>query len=145
MPVFLKAMSRANVWIYTKTGGRIGGKFRVAGAGRKPLPVCLLTTRGRKSGKRRTAPLLFLEDDKRVIVVASQGGLPRHPQWYLNLQAEPSVELQIGGKVRRMRARTANAQERAHLWPRLVEMYPDYARYQSWTDRVIPVVICEPE
>jgi deazaflavin-dependent oxidoreductase (nitroreductase family) len=75
--------------------------------------------------------------------VASQGGLPSNPQWYGNLQANPQVQVRIGRRTRQMSARVANADERAALWPRLVEMYADFASYASWTEREIPVVICE--
>jgi deazaflavin-dependent oxidoreductase (nitroreductase family) len=92
----------------------------------------------------RTTPLLFLPDGDRVVVVASQGGLPKNPQWYLNVRANPEVTVQVRGEVRPMRARTATPEERAVLWPRLVELYADFDSYQSWTDREIPVVVCEP-
>jgi deazaflavin-dependent oxidoreductase (nitroreductase family) len=85
-----------------------------------------------------------MADGERVVVVASQGGLPTNPQWYRNLQADPEVQVEFRGNRRRMLARTANAEERAQLWPRLVAMYRDFESYQAWTDREIPVVICEP-
>lgn len=144
VPKIIKTMSRTNVWLYRKTNGRIGGKWRVGSAFPRGVPTCLLTTRGRVSGQPRTAPLLYLRDGDRVVLVASQGGLPRHPQWYRNLQAEPEVVVQIGGDVGVMRARTASGEERARLWSRLVDVYSDFENYQAWTDRVIPVVICEP-
>jgi deazaflavin-dependent oxidoreductase (nitroreductase family) len=137
--------SQANVWLYQKTGGRIGGKWRVGSAFPRGVPVMLLTTVGRKSGARRTTPLLYIEDGERVIIVASQGGMPKHPLWYLNLSHDPNVEVQMGRRVRRMRARDATEQERAVYWPQLVAHYRDFASYQSWTDRVIPVVVLEPE
>jgi F420H(2)-dependent quinone reductase len=143
VPKIIRAFSKLNVWIYKRSGGRLGGTWRVGSGARRPVPVCLLTTTGRKTGAPRTAPLLFLRDAERVIVVASQGGMPKNPQWYLNLSANPDVTLQIGTDVRAMRARTANASERAHYWPRLVELYSDYADYQRWTEREIPVVILE--
>jgi deazaflavin-dependent oxidoreductase (nitroreductase family) len=143
VPKVMKLMSQANVWVYKKTGGRIGGKWRVGSAFPRGVPVCLLVTRGRKSGQLRTTPLLYLKDGERVVLVGSQGGLPRHPQWYLNLQQDPQVEIQIGSLVRPMRTRTATPPERAELWPRLVALYRDFENYQSWTDREIPVVICE--
>lgn len=137
-------MSRANVRLYRATGGRIGGKWRIGSAFRRPVPVCLLTTTGRKSGRARVSPLLYLPDGDRIVVVASQGGLPKNPMWYLNIRANPEVTVQIGGTVRPMCARVADADERAALWPRLVELYADFENYQSWTDREIPVVICAP-
>lgn len=137
-------MSRANVRLYRATGGRIGGKWRIGSAFRRPVPVCLLTTTGRKSGRARVSPLLYLSDGDRIVVVASQGGLPKNPMWYLNIRANPEVTVQTGGMVRPMCARVADADERATLWPRLVELYADFENYQSWTDREIPVVICAP-
>ena len=85
-----------------------------------------------------------MPDGDAVVVVASQGGLPTNPQWYRNIEADPDVVVQVRGDVRPMRARTADAGERARLWPRLVAHYSDFDDYQSWTERPIPVVICEP-
>ncbi|HEU5008903.1 MAG TPA: nitroreductase family deazaflavin-dependent oxidoreductase [Jatrophihabitantaceae bacterium] len=140
----IKAMSVAHTWLYRHTGGRLGKKWHVGSALRNGVPVCLLTTTGRKSGQPRTVPLLHMADGENVILVASQGGLPTNPAWYHNLRANPDVTVQLGRTTRRMRARTADAAERARLWPRLLEVYADYASYQTWTDREIPVVICEP-
>ncbi|QBJ97156.1 nitroreductase family deazaflavin-dependent oxidoreductase [Rhodococcus sp. ABRD24] len=139
----MKWMSRINVKLYRATGGRLGGKWRVGSAFPWGIPICLLTTTGRKSGQPRVSPLLFLEDGDRVVLVASQGGLPKNPMWYLNIRANPSVTVQIKSAVRTMQARVATDEERAQLWPRLVELYADFDNYQSWTDRQIPVVICE--
>lgn len=134
----IKWMSRGNTWLYKATGGRVGGKFRHG------APVALLTTTGRKTGQPRVSPLLYLRDGDRVIVVASRGGSDRNPLWYLNLKADPKVTVQIKDKVLNMTARDATEDERATLWPRLVEMYPDFDDYQSWTERKIPIVVCEP-
>jgi F420H(2)-dependent quinone reductase len=131
----LKAMSRLNTWAYRATGGRLGGTFR-GGA-----PVMLVTTVGRKSGKRYTLPLLYLRDGNEVVTVASKGGMDHHPLWYRNMVAHPDVDVQIGTAVEPMRARTASPEEKAALWPKLVAMYPDYANYQARTTRDIPVVI----
>lgn len=139
----IKWMSKTNVKLYRATGGRLGGKWRVGSAFPWGIPVCLLTTTGRKSGQPRVSPLLFLEDGGRVILVASQGGLPKNPMWYLNIRANPEVTIQIKSRIRTMRARVATDEERAELWPRLVDMYADFDNYRSWTDRQIPVVICE--
>ncbi|WP_072809558.1 nitroreductase family deazaflavin-dependent oxidoreductase [Rhodococcus zopfii] len=139
----IKWMSRANVAAYRATGGRIGGKWRVGSAFPWGIPVCLLTTTGRKTGRPRTLPLLFLEDGDRVVLVASQGGLPKHPLWFRNIQANPEVTIQIRSRVRAMHARVATPEERAGYWPELVAMYPDFDKYQSWTDRTIPVVVCD--
>lgn len=141
---FIKWMSKINVLLYRRTGGRLGSKWRVGSAFPRGLPVCLLTTTGRKSGEPRISPLLFLEDGDRIILVASQGGLPKHPMWYLNLRANPEVTVQVKSRVRPMSAHVADPEERARLWPRLVDMYPDFDNYQAWTDRTIPVVVCNP-
>lgn len=140
----MKSLGKAHVAVYRATKGRIGGTFRVGAALRKPAPVLLLDHVGKKSGRTYTSPLLYLQDGPDVVVVASTGGMPKDPQWYRNLMAHPDTQVQIRGDVRRVRARTASPQERAALWPRLVDMYADYDNYQSWTDREIPVVICEP-
>lgn len=139
----IKLMSRVNTRLYRMTGGRLGRKWRIGAGFRKPVPICLLTTTGRRTGEPRTVPLCYLQDGDRFVVVASQGGLPTHPQWYYNIKANPAVDIEIGKHRARCTARPATADERAALWPRLVAMYADYASYQSWTAREIPVVICE--
>jgi len=137
----IKTMSKMNVAVYRWTGGLLGSTWRVGAAFPRGVPVLLLTTIGRKSGKPRTAPLVYLEDGDDLVVVASQGGLPTDPLWYKNLQANPEVEVQIKRRKMKMRARAATATERARLWPKLVDHYADFASYESWTDREIPVVI----
>jgi len=104
----------------------------------------LLTTVGRKSGRKWTVPLLYLRDGERVLCVASKGGMDHHPLWYHNLVANPEVEVQIGSDVKPMRAHTATEAERTVHWPRLVEMYHDYADYQARTERIIPVIVLTP-
>jgi len=123
-----------NVWVYRLSGGRVMGRMGAA-------PILLLTTVGRKSGKRRTVPLLYLEDGGRFAIVASYGGAPRHPAWFVNLEANPRVELQVRRLKFSATARKASAEEKAQLWPRLVAIYPAYADYQKRTTRDIPVVI----
>jgi len=134
----IRGMSVLNTWAYKLTGGRVGGKF-LRGA-----PVCLVTTMGRKSGQPRTTPLLYLADGEDVILVASMGGMSKHPLWYLNMEKNPDVEIQIGSEKRKMRARRASDAEKAAYWPRLTGMYRDYDDYQARTDRNIPVVVCSP-
>lgn len=126
-----------NTWAYRRTNGKIGGRFAAYGG----IPVCLLTTTGRKSGKARTVPLLFLQDGDVVVVVASRGGTDKAPLWYRNLSANPDVELQIGAERTKRRARTATPEEKQAYWPRLVELYAPYESYQGWTDREIPLVL----
>jgi deazaflavin-dependent oxidoreductase (nitroreductase family) len=136
--VFLKWTSRINTFFYRRNNGEgLGGTFQ-------NISVALLTTKGRKSGQPRVSPLYFLRDGDRVVVAASRGGSDRNPMWYLNLKADPKVKVQIKDEVLDLTARDANDEERARYWPQLVKMYPTYEDYQSWTDRVIPLVVCEP-
>jgi deazaflavin-dependent oxidoreductase (nitroreductase family) len=140
----IKVMSRVNTRVYRLTGGRLGKKWRVGAGFKKPVPICLLTTTGRKSGQPRTVPLCYLQDGDDVVLVASQGGLPSNPQWFGNVRANSAVQIEIGRQKFDYNAHKANAAERARLWPMLVDLYADFASYQEWTDREIPVVICEP-
>ena len=140
----IKTMSKVNVVAYRWTGGLLGSKWRAGSAFPRGIPVLLLTTIGRKSGEPRTAPLVFIEDGVNVIVVGSQGGLPKDPLWYKNLKANPECRVQIKRRKMKMKARTASPDERERLWPKLVAHYPDFVSYEAWTDRLIPVVICEP-
>jgi len=141
----IKYMARAQVRVFLLTNGRIGGKWRVGAGFRKPVPTLLLEHRGRKSGRSFTTPLLYLRVGDDVVVVASQGGLPRHPQWYFNLLAHPETRVHVKGRRDLpVTARAASADERRELWPRLVDLYADFAKYQAWTEREIPVVILTP-
>lgn len=144
LPKIFKYVGGAQVWIYRRTGGRIGGKWRVGAGFRKPVPTLLLEHRGRKSGKTYITPLLYIADGADTVIVASQGGLPEHPQWYHNLRAAPDVHIQIGRDRRPVHAITADPHQRARLWPMLVEAYADFDTYQAWADREIPVVILRP-
>lgn len=124
------------VALYEATGGVEGGTL-----GDKA--VIILTTRGRHSGKMRKTPLMRVEHDGSYAVVASMGGAPRHPVWYLNLIASPVVTLQDGPNVYEMSAREAGGDEKAAWWARAVEAWPAYAEYQTKTERQIPVAILE--
>jgi deazaflavin-dependent oxidoreductase (nitroreductase family) len=131
----LKATHRG-VWVLSR--GRLGS--RVAG-----MPVVFLTTTGRKSGTpRRTALTAPVVDGDMVVLIASYGGDSRHPQWYLNLVADPKVTIERGHGVEPMTARTATAEEKSALWPKAVEVYRGYAGYQKRTDREIPMVLLTP-
>ena len=142
----IKYMANAQVALFKATNGRVGSTWRVGAGLTRPVPTLLLEHVGRRSGKRFTTPLLYLCDGEDLVVVASQGGLPKDPQWYLNLVAHPSTVVHLRGEgARRVRARTADPLEREQLWPRLVELYADFAKYARWADRVIPVVILERE
>lgn len=108
------------------------------------LPTLLLTTSGRRSGKPITMPLIYGEANGNYIIVASKGGAPQHPGWYLNLAANPQAEVQVLDRRFRATARTATGQERAKLWKQMREIYPPYDEYQAKTEREIPVVVVEP-
>ena len=144
LPVIFRYVGRAQVWSYRKTGGRVGGKWRIGAGFRKPVPTLLLDHVGRKSGTSFTVPLLYVRDGADIVVVASQGGRPDHPQWYRNLLAHPDTHVQIGPERTAVRAEVADDAERKRLWPKLVDAYADFDTYQGWTERTIPVVVLKP-
>jgi deazaflavin-dependent oxidoreductase (nitroreductase family) len=123
---------------YVETDGRKGHDWH-------GVPTLLLTTKGRKTGKLRRTALIYGEDEGRYLVVASTGGGDRHPAWYLNLDADPDVEIQVGAEKMRARARTAGDDEKPGLWKKMAKIWPDYDRYQEKTERIIPVVILDPD
>lgn len=122
---------------YERTGGREGGEFN-------GVPCVILTTTGRKSGKTRKTPLVRVPNGDGYLVIASMGGQPKHPVWYLNLVAEPDVMLQDGPDRRSYRARVVEGPERDELWAVAVAAYGDYADYQERCEREIPVVALDP-
>ena len=134
-----RAATKLHNSLFRATGGRVGGS--IPGSG----PVLLLTTNGRKTGRERTVPLLYLRDGEDLVLVASNGGTASHPTWCLNLRANPVAKVELGDRRLRVRAREASREEKGRLWPRLVEMYGGYEVYQEKTDRPIPVVILHPE
>lgn len=134
----MRSASALNVWVYRLSRGKFMGRFP-SGA-----PVLLLTTTGRKSRQRRTAPLLYLKDGNDFVIVASQGGAPQHPGWFLNLEGDPKAEVEIGAERFPVTARRASEDEKAALWPRLVAIYAPYDQYQRRTTRPIPVVRLTP-
>jgi len=135
--VFQRAATRLHSFVYRVTNGKIGG--RMLGS-----PVLLLITTGRKSGRERTVPLLYLRDGENLIVVGSNGGAATHPAWWLNLRANPEAIVEVGDQKLRVRAKKADPEEKDRLWPKLVAMYPSYEDYQRRTDREIPVVLLKP-
>lgn len=128
---------RKQVEAYESSGGTEAATLR-------GKPVVILTTLGAKSGKIRKTPLMRVEDDGRYAVVASLGGAPTHPVWYYNIVANPTVELQDGPVKREMTAREVTGEEKERWWDRAVDAWPDYANYQTKTDRQIPVFVLEP-
>jgi deazaflavin-dependent oxidoreductase (nitroreductase family) len=122
---------------YRETGGEVGYLWN-------GVPTLLLTTTGRKSGRSRTSALIFGRDGDDYLVIASMGGAPRHPAWYLNLEAEPRAEIQVKAERIPVVGRTASADERPGLWTIMADQWPNYDVYQSRTDRVIPLVVLSP-
>ena len=132
--ITMKILGTIHRWLYRGSGGKWGQTFFGS-------PILLLTTTGRRTGRPRTWPLTYLPEGERLIVIASNGGQPNHPAWYLNLRANPHVTVQLGEPTRAMIAQRTEGDERARLWSRVVEEYPAYAEYQRKTDRQIPVVV----
>jgi proline iminopeptidase len=129
---------------YLATDGRDGHMFdTTAVGGPGPVPCLLLTTTGRKSGDLSILPLIYGDSEAGPVIVASKGGAPAHPVWYLNLEANASVEVQILGEKYRAQARVLEGSERETLWSQLAELYPPYNDYQAKTSREIPVVVLE--
>jgi deazaflavin-dependent oxidoreductase (nitroreductase family) len=134
----LRRLSRLHSSVYRLTGGVLGRRLA-------SNDMLLLTTRGASTGQSHTVPLLYLKDNDTLVVIASWGGRPHHPDWYRNLIADPRATVQVRSKSWPVRARTAGPQERAAWWPRVVAAYEAYNTYQSRTERVILVVLLNPE
>ena len=132
-----KWATKLHTSLFRATDGKVGG--RMLGS-----PVLLLVATGRKSGRRRTTPLLYLQDGGRYVIVASNGGAAKHPVWWLNLRANPDATVEVGGRRTRVRATEARGAEKARLWKELIRMYPSYENYLERTDREIPVVLLDP-
>jgi len=136
-PVFNRFVS-LHTGIYRLTGGRIGHTL-------PGLPTMLLLDHvGAKSGRRRTTPLLYIDDGDSFVIVASKGGHPKHPAWFHNLRANPETTIQVGPRKIPVTARVATDAERDRLWPEVVRTYSGYEGYQRRTDRKIPLVMLEP-
>jgi F420H(2)-dependent quinone reductase len=133
----LRLTGKLNVPLYRASGGRIGGRIGRA-------PVLLLTTTGRKSGEKRTAPVVYLADSKRMIVIGSNAGHARVPAWSLNLKADPQAEVEVGRRQIAVRARVAEGEEREDLWRRANKQYAGFDDYEARTDRKIAVFVLEP-
>ena len=134
----LKVRSALHRCIFSWTNGRVLGRWG-------GLPVVMLTTTGRRSGRPRTTMLASpVQEGDRIVLVASNGGAARHPDWYLNLRDRPEAGVAMRGRRERMRARTASAEEKDRLWPMVTNRSPSYARYQERTTRDIPIVLLEP-
>jgi deazaflavin-dependent oxidoreductase (nitroreductase family) len=133
----LKLGSGVHAGVYRATGGKLFGRMGES-------PILLLNTVGRKSGRKRTSPLLYVMDGEDFVIIASKGGASTHPAWYLNLKANPDATVEIGDREVRVRAEEADSEEKARLWQKMVEMYPAYDDYQSKTKREIPLLVLHP-
>ena len=131
-------LMRGHVVVYRASNGLIGHRFPGA------PPMLLLDHFGAKSGVKRTSALVYVEDGKNIVLVASKGGYPKNPAWFHNLRANPEATVQIGSERRTVRARVATAKERPRLWKKAVETYGGYQQYQDRTAREIPLVVLEP-
>lgn len=123
--------------LYRASGGRIANHMQKA-------PILLLTTRGSKTGKERTNPVLYIRDGDDLVTVASNGGLPKDPSWFVNLTHNPDALVTIRREKIKVRGRKATPEERARLWPKMTAVYSNYGDYAKKTDRQIPVVILSP-
>ena len=125
-------------WIYRASRGRLLGKI-------SGMPILLLTSLGRKSDRARTSPLIYLPAGEGYVVITSNAGEPKHPAWFLNLQANPHATVEVGARRIPVVGREATGQERARLWAEMVEHEPSYGEYQRRTERRIPVVVLKPD
>lgn len=132
-----KVMTGSHAAIYRASDGNVAGRMFNS-------PLLLLTTTGRKTGKERTTPLLYVEDGENLVVIASNGGAPYHPAWYLNLKANPEVSVRLRERDLKARAQEARGEERRRLFARLVDAYSGYETYQRRTEREIPVIVLRP-
>jgi len=132
-PRTIRLIGRLHAWLWKLSGGKLGNAFG-------KFPFIMLATRGRKTGRERTTPVLYLQSGNDLIVVASFGGNDMHPRWYLNLQGCPEAEVVINRERRRVFAHGVAAEEKKLIWPRLVELYPNFAIYQQRTGREIPLM-----
>ena len=135
----INRVGRMQTAVYELTGGRLWNTFLGA-------PVAILTTVGRKTGKIRKTPLLFLRDGENIVMTASKGGMTKLPIWYHNVKAAPSVHIQVGSEKKEYTMREATPEEERDLWPKLEAMYEDYKEYRARTEgiRTIPVLIFSP-
>ena len=134
---FFKLVRSAHFAVFRLSGGRVGAS--IAG-----MPMLLLATKGRRSGRLHNVPLGYLLEQDSYVVIASYRGSPKHPAWYLNLRAEPKALIQVGSDKIKVIAKTVDSDSREQLWNRLVEKTPIYKRFQDRTSRQIPMVYLTP-
>lgn len=133
-----KLYGRINAAVYKMSGGRLMNKSPAN------TPICMVTITGRKTGKKREIPLMHVPHGAQKILVASLAGISKNPVWYYNVKATPDITITVDGVSRAYRAREVGPEEKAKLWPLIVDAYPPYDEYQARTDRDIPVFVCDP-
>jgi deazaflavin-dependent oxidoreductase (nitroreductase family) len=133
----LKLGSGVHTGLYRATGGKLFGRMGKS-------PIMLLNTVGRKTGRKRTSPLLYVMDGEDFVIIASKGGAPAHPAWYLNLKANPDATVEVGDREVRVRPEEVDSEEKVRLWQKMIEMYPTYDDFQTKTKREIPLLVLRP-
>jgi len=132
-----KLGSGAHAGVYRATGGKVFGRMGES-------PILLLNTVGRKTGRKRTSPLLYVMDGEDFVIIASKGGAPAQPAWYLNLKANPDATVEVGDREVRVRPEEVDSEEKVRLWQKMIEMYPTYDDFQTKTKREIPLLVLRP-
>jgi deazaflavin-dependent oxidoreductase (nitroreductase family) len=132
-----KQFIRLQIFMYRRSGGKSFGRLR-------GMPILLLTTIGRKSGKQRVTPVMYIRDGNNYVVTASNSGEDKHPGWFVNLRTNPQITIEVDGITKSVMARQSSPQEKERLWAQLVEQAPFFDGYQKKTRREIPMVILEP-
>ncbi len=133
---FARGFLRTAVWVYRRSGGKVAGKLFGA-------PLLLLTTTGRRTGRSWTVPLMYQPAGDGWVIIASNGGSPKHPAWWLNLRSQPDASVQIGREAYAITAVVAAGGEREQLWRRMADMYKGYDGYARKTTRTIPVIVLQ--
>ncbi len=128
---------RLQVYFYRRSGGKRMNRVR-------GMPILILTTIGRKSGKHRVTPVMYIQDGDNYVVTASNNGAKENPGWFANMQADPKIKIEVDGTTKNVIARKANSEEKARLWPQLIQQAPFFEGYQKKTKRELPMVVLEP-
>lgn len=134
----IRQYTRFNIWVYKKSNGRFLKNFPGG------FPICIVGMKGKKSGLRREVALIHLPWGDKRLIVASKGGMEKHPAWYHNIKANPDIDIMRDGVTEYFNAEQASPEQKRELWPHLLSLYPDFDEYQARTDRDIPVFVCTP-
>lgn len=136
--LIMKWYTRLNVWVFKTSKGRLMKHFPGG------YPICIVGMQGRRSNKRREVALIHLPMGEKKLIVASQGGLDKHPGWYFNIASYADIDIMVAGSKAYFKATELDETQKAEVWPHLLSLYPDFDEYQARTDRAIPVFLCEP-